>query len=123
VKLSAAHGYYRTARALGLDSGKLKKLAQAPSSASIEGSQDPAPRKASRRKTPRRKASPRSPRATQPTFVELPPPCANAPSDLGPSDCLLELEGRSGSRLRIRLHAARLEDVAALARQVWSTEG
>jgi hypothetical protein len=99
VKLGAAHGNFRTARALGLDSAKLSRLAQTP------------PTKTSR------KASPPAPPTAATTFVELP----RTGTDHGP-DCLLEIERGSGSRLRIELRGAALADVATLARHIWECE-
>jgi len=96
AELAARHGCFRTARTLGLDSSKLKRIARAPSS------------KLSR-KAPQRRCG-----ATDPTFIELP----RCDPD-GASSCLLEFEGASGSRLRIRLQGAALEDVARFARQIW----
>ncbi len=72
---AAEYGSYRTARALGLDSGKLKRRVE--------------PGKKGRKK----KASTR-----RATFVEI-APAQPAPT----SQCVLEVESRSGTRLRIQL--------------------
>ena len=87
---AAEYGAYRTARALGLDSGKLKSRID--------------PKKKGRRK----RASSR-----RPTFVEVAPP-EPAPT----SECVLEVESRSGTRLRIQLRDTPLAEVAELARSL-----
>jgi hypothetical protein len=78
------YGSYRTALVLGLDSGKLKRKADAGGK--------PAGKK-------------------MPAFVELAPARACAPAE-----CVLEVESRAGSRLRIHLKGTSLGDLAELAR-------
>ncbi len=87
---AAEYGSYSTARALGLDSGKLKGR--------VEPGKKGRKKKASRRR---------------PTFVEV-PPAQPAPA----SECVLEVESRSGTRLRIQLRATSLAEVAELARSL-----
>lgn len=79
------YGAYRTAQALGLDSGKLNRKVSP-----------------QRKKEPKKRAAP---------FVELVPggPAAVA-------EYVLELENRSGSRLRIQLRGGDRVDLAELAR-------
>lgn len=89
---AAQYGAYRTARALGLDSGKLKRLMS--------------PGKKHRRGS-RVKARPAA------TFVEVAPP----PRAL-PAECVLEVESRTGTRLRIHLRGTPLGDLAELARSL-----
>jgi len=84
------YGAYRTARALGLDSGKLKRRI--------------GPGKKGRRK----KASPR-----QPAFVEVAPARPTATPE-----CVLEVESRTGTRLRIQLRDIPLAEVAQFARSL-----
>lgn len=87
---AAEYGSYRTARALGLDSGKLKRRIE--------------PKKKGRKK----KASTRRPK-----FVEV-TPAQPVPT----SECVLEVESRTGTRVRIQLRDTRLAEVAELARSL-----
>lgn len=77
------HGTYRTALALGLDSGKLKKMI----------------------------CTTKVRQKRVPAFVELLP--ASRPSA---TECVVELESATGSRLRIHLRGAVLPDLSELAR-------
>ncbi len=86
------YGAHRTAVVLGLDSGKLKRR------------MDPA--RKGRKKTRHRPT----------TFVEVPP--ATPPSPPTTSECVLEVESRTGTRLRIQLRGATLADLAELARRL-----
>jgi len=87
---AAEYGAYRTARALGLDSGKLKRRIN--------------PQKKGRKK----KASRR-----RPAFVEV------APARPTPTpECVLEVESRTGTRLRIQLKDTPLAEVAEFARSL-----
>lgn len=88
---AAQYGTYRTARILGLDSGKLKRWGK-----------------------PRKKGGKKKASSRRPTFVEVPPPAPVAPS----SECVLELESRAGTRLRIQLRDTPLAQVAELARSL-----
>jgi len=85
------YGAYRTARALGLDSAKLKRWGER------------------RKKGGKKRVSP-----SRPTFVEVRAPTPAAPS----AECVLELESRAGTRLRIQLRDAPLAQVAELVRSL-----
>ena len=84
VRCADEYGLYRTARILGLDSGKLK-LQMHPGA--------------------------KRPESGPATFVEL-VPGARAP--LG--ECIVEIESRAGSRLRIQVKGTALADLVDLAR-------
>jgi hypothetical protein len=88
---AAEHGCYRTARVLGIDSTKLK------------GQMAPAKKKGRKKRASRR----------SPTFVEVTPPRA-----VSSSECVLEVESRSGTRLRIQLKDTPLAEVAEFARSL-----
>jgi hypothetical protein len=76
AQLARRHGIYPTARVLGLEYNKLKRLSQQSNEA------------------------PKSPLSLPPpTFVELMAPAAEAV-------CRIELEGRAGSKLKIELPAS-----------------
>lgn len=77
-------GYYRTAQVLGLDSGKLKRQAEALG---------------------------KRPRKSVPGFVELVAPGRAL------AECVVELENRSGGKLRIELRGAAVPDLIDLARR------
>ena len=87
---AAEYGAHRTGVVLGLDSGKLKRRL--------------APAKKGRKKTSRRR---------RPTFVEVAPA---KPTPTG--ECVLEVESRTGTRLRIQLRGAALGDLAEFARRL-----
>jgi len=101
VKLGAAHGNFRTARALGLDSAKLSRRARTAPTATLRTVKSPAP----------------ALREATTTFVELPRTCA----DRRP-DCSLVIERSSGARLRIEVRGADLADFATLLGRVWECE-
>lgn len=86
---AAEYGAYRSARALGLDSGKLKRRID--------------PQKGRKKKASRRR----------PAFVEV------APARPTPTpECVLEVESRTGTRLRIQLRGTPLAEVAEFARSL-----
>lgn len=91
IELARRDGVHRTATALHLDGGKLKR----PMAAS-----DLRPRK-----------------ATPPAFVEL-LASGRLPSGLGLPEYTLELEGRHG-KLRIHCQGATAADLAGLSRVLW----
>jgi hypothetical protein len=86
VRAAAQHGVYPTVRVLGLDYNSLKRRVAATAMRSESG-------------------------AGTPRFVELVGPAAPPPAE-----CVLEVENRSGARLRIHLRGAAVPDVAELAR-------
>lgn len=92
IRVAHRHGATRTARALGLDSHKLKMLMEVPG------------------RTPPTTA-PVSP--DRPAFVELVPPPAAGRA------CRLEVEGPRGGRLRLELTGHDLPDMVALSRALW----
>jgi hypothetical protein len=95
IEVATEHGIWRTARALRLNSGELKERLMAVSGQSAGASG-------------RSRAS---------AFVELPPPILGAGGE-----CVIELEDRSGTRLRIRLPGWVMPDLAALAREFRRSE-
>ena len=86
VEAATLHGVSRTAVALRLSHKALKERAEAAG---------PRPR----------------PRESGPAFVELLPPGL-----AGGAECVVELEGRGGARMRIQLRGTGTPDLAALAR-------
>ena len=93
AELGRQHGVYRTAQALRLDSGKLKKRLQA---------------------TAGQPASTRKPRPpSKSTFVEL-----IAPGVSQGCECIVEVEGPRG-RMRIEWKGSTAPDLAGLSRMLW----
>jgi hypothetical protein len=86
---AAEYGVNRTARLLGLDSAKLKR-------------QSGLGKKPGKQRSPRRA-----------TFVEVAPATGAAAPE-----CVLEVESRAGTRLRIHLRGSSLCEVAELARRL-----
>jgi hypothetical protein len=91
AELAKEHGVCRTAQALRLEYGKLKRLA---------GSADQVSRS----------TTPRTPRTS---FVEL-----VAPQAIGVSECIIELEGTRG-KVRIQWKGTTAPDLAGLSRALW----
>jgi len=90
AELAREHGVFPTAKVLRLDYGKLKRMAES--------------------------AGPMECSATAPTsFVEL-----VAPSAIGLSECLIELEGPRG-KMRIQWKGATGPDLAGLSRALWES--
>jgi hypothetical protein len=87
VDLAAEHGIWRTARALGLNNGVLKERLTAARSRGTEQDSEAG------------------------SFVELPSPMAAA------GECVVELEDRSGTKLRVWLLGWVVPDLAALVRE------
>jgi len=88
------HGVFRTARILRLEYAKLKRLAE--SAAPVKG------------------------RAASPTeFLELVAPQV-APSGLGLSECVIELEGPRG-KMRVQWKGITPPDLAGLSRALWES--
>lgn len=83
-------GYYRAAQVLGLDSGKLKRRAEALG---------------------------KRPRKRMPGFVEL-----VAPGRGTLAECVVELENRTGAKLRLELRGSAVPDLVELARRFGSEE-
>jgi hypothetical protein len=92
AKLAREHGVFQTAKVLGLDYGKLKRLAASP------GPAEPT-------------AAP--PAAPAPAFVEL-----LEPGGAAVSECLIELEGPRG-KMRIQWRGSTAPDLAGLSRTLW----
>jgi hypothetical protein len=93
VRLAANHGLHKIARALHLDYYALKKRLDATVSPAAVGQEPVA------------------------SFVELVPVSPTA----GP-ECLVELEGRSGTKLRIHFKGTAGPDLAVLGRLFWGGE-
>ena len=86
------HGVFRTAKILRLEYAKLKRLAES--------------------------AAPVKRRAASPTeFLELVAPQV-APSGLGLSECVIELEGPRG-KMRVQWKGVAAPDLAGLSRGLW----
>ena len=92
VKMAGRYGINRTAGTLGIDYYSLKKRAQAHEVAS------------------RRGAKSRPGNASIPTFVELPP------AQMDTTECILELEKASGTKMRVHLKGVPVPDVVTLSR-------
>lgn len=93
VRLAGSHGLNKTARALRLDYYDLKKR--------LDSAARPAPVGNDR----------------VPSFVELVP--ASPPAL---PECLVELEGPSGAKMRIHLKGTAAPDLAALISMFWGVE-
>ena len=88
------HGVFRTATILRLEYVKLKRLAES--------------------------AAPVKPRAASPAeFLELVAPQV-APSGLGLSECVIELEGPRG-KMRVQWKGVTPPDLAGLSRSLWES--
>lgn len=91
--MAQEHGPTKTARTLRLDYSALKKRLQS--------------------------AGPDAYRPNgTPTFVELVGPATGTAAE-----CLIELEGRSGTKMRIQLKGAGMPDWQSLGRLFWSQKG
>jgi hypothetical protein len=95
VKLAQAHGIHPTAKALGVDYYSLKKRLE---EKSVSG-------------------SPMVATASGATFVEL-----AAPAPMAVQECILELEGVEGAKMRIHFKGIEAPDLAALSRSFWGGE-
>ncbi len=93
VKLAQSYGIHPTAKALGLDYTALKQRLKAAV---------PSPAVAS---------------APPVTFVEL-----TTPPGLRMSECILELEGAEGAKMRLHFKGIDAPDLAALSRSLWGVE-
>ena len=89
AKAAREHGVFRASKALHLEYGKLKRMAET-SPASVRPTVAPA------------------------TFLELMPP----QTSVGFAECLIELEGPRG-KMRIQWKGATAPDVAGLSRVLW----
>ncbi len=93
VQAAGQYGLHRTTKALRLDYYTLKKR--------VEDA-----------------ASDRQPdREAAATCLELP-----APVSSGASECIVELEDRSGAKMRLHLKGGAVPDVTALVRSFWGVE-
>ena len=104
VRLAREHGVFRTAKALRLEYGKLKRLVE-----SVEGVT-----KGQVAKAPI--AGRRTRSATPPAFVELMTSAA-----VGLSECLIEWEGRRG-KMRIQWKGTTAPDLSGLGRAFWESQ-
>jgi len=93
AEMAREHGVFRTAKVLGLEYGKLKRLATAS------------------RTSPRRTSKVCTPPAA---FVELLAP------GTGGAECLIELEGPRG-KIRIQWKGNTTPDLAGLSRVLWES--
>lgn len=109
VELAREHGVFATAKALHLEYGKLKRLAEVPA-AFLNYRQGRNAR--SRGVIPRRGR----PRSRPPAFVEL-----LAPQPGSSRDCRVELEGPRG-RMRIEFKGIATAELVALSRALWDGE-
>ena len=107
VELAREHGVFRTARALRLEYGKLKRLLEWASPA--VKSRRTKGRRGGRRGGARSLAPP-------PAFVEL----MTTPT-AGLSECLIELEGRRG-KMRIQWKGTSAPDLGGLSRALWESK-
>lgn len=111
VELAREHGVFRTAKALHLEHGKLKRLLD---SAGPVNAKVPAA-KGRVAKDPR--AGPRRARSnTPPAFVEF-----MTSQAAGVSECLIELEGRRG-KMRIQWKGTTAPDLGGLSRALWESK-
>ena len=94
VQAAGQYGLHRTTQALRLDYYALKKRVEDAASES----------------EPNREAAA--------TFLELPTPMLSG----GVSECIVELEDRSGAKMRVHLKGGTVPDVTALARSFWGVE-
>ena len=116
AELAREHGVFSTAKALHLEYGKLKQLADAPVPG-LKGRVAKAPtavrqtQGGMRRRTavPRRTRSQPQP----PAFVEL-----VAPRPMSSQECRVELEGPRG-RMRVDFKGIATAEVVALSRALW----
>lgn len=112
VGVAEREGIYRTAQALHLDYANLKRRIEATTSKQASAKSNQVSKlKRKRRKTKRAK------RGTAPAaFVEL----LTEPL-VGPGDCLIEVEGAGGGRLRIQMRMS-VAEVHSLVRE-WRESG
>jgi hypothetical protein len=116
AELARQHGVFATAKALRLEYGKLKQLADAPVPA-LKGRVAKAP--TALRQTPvitrHRTTVPRGARLRPrpPAFVEL-----LAPGPGSSRECRVELEGPRG-RMRIEFKGIAIAELVALSRALW----
>lgn len=95
VRLASRYGVSRTAVALKLNYGGLKRRVEA---RTVE-------------------ARPRRAAGAIPAFVELPGPMLAAPSE-----CLIECENAAGSKMRIHLKGGQAADLVALSGSFWGAQ-
>lgn len=96
MKAARQHGIWRAARALGLDSGALKR----------------------RMDTGGGGSRPRMKRVREPRFVEI-----RAPAAGGERECFVEVEDATGARLRVRLRGVDGGAIGAMARAFLQDRG
>jgi hypothetical protein len=95
VKLAAKYGLSKTAVALKLNYGGLKRRVEARAT-------KPTPQPASR---------------STPAFVEWTGPILTAPAE-----CVIECENAAGSKMRVHLKGGHVPDLLALSGRFWSLE-
>lgn len=95
AKLAAKYGVSKTAVALKLNYGGLKRRVEA-------AARKPTPSPASR---------------SMPAFVEWTGPILAAPAE-----CLIECENAAGSKMRVHLKGGHVPDLLALSSRFWSLE-
>jgi hypothetical protein len=119
AELARERGVFATAKALHLEYGKLKQLADAPVLA-LKGrvAKAPAALRQTEDGTRRRTAVPRRTRSRPrpPAFVEL-----LAPRPGSSPECRVELEGPRG-RMRIEFKGIATTELVALSRTLWDGE-
>jgi hypothetical protein len=114
AKLAGKEGLYQTARILRLDYSDLKRRVEGSTSSRMLGGRTSSMRRAAKRKAPaERRARRRKKRVAAPAFVEL-----LGESIVGggstDSDCVIEVEGASGARMRIRTRMSAAEVVGLI---------
>jgi hypothetical protein len=105
VELARQHGVSRTAQALHLEYGKLRRLMES-ARPGVKSRGPKAPAAGQRRARP----------TTPPAFVELMTSLA-----IGLPECVIELEGRRG-KMRIQWKGATPPDLCALSRALWESK-
>ena len=96
VKLAATYGVSQTAAALRLNYYDLKKRTQAAASQSDAAAAAPSP---------------------LPAFIELPPSML-----VSPTECVIEFENATGSKMRIQLKGTQVPDLVALGLGFWGAQ-
>lgn len=109
ARAARKHGVPVTAKVLGLEYSKLKRIAESESGAK---SAAPVPRRRAHLGKARRGRSVRN--GPTPKFVEL----VGSPASAALSECLIELEGPRG-KMRIQWKGATTPDLAGLSRVLW----
>jgi hypothetical protein len=98
AEVAREHGICRTAQVLGLEYGKLKRLAESGNAVT---------------KAPTTRARRSKSATSSPMFMEL----VESPT-IGVSECLIELEGPHG-KMRVQWKGTTTPDLAGLSRALW----